>query len=159
MCINGTSGFSQTDVSIIYGIDTNYHSINDQEIVRHQIILKTNQLLPLLQVDQNKEDFEFVGTKNYGDSIIFIFNNYNSPIGISRYYLILPILSKVYYASFYEYESAFLDSIDLATMFIYYIDFKSECGVLNKKEISIAEIGSFPVNESFFQIIMAYPLK
>jgi hypothetical protein len=145
--------------SIVYAIDTSYQHPDDKFIFRYQIFLDGKILKPLLQIDEYSEDFNYTGSINYGDSIIFIFDEYNVATGNSRYYLIAPILKKIYFFDIFEYESASLGSIDIKNLKVNLVSFKNECGEYTTKNILHTDIKEFNIDKSKIEQIFRFQLN
>ena len=154
-----SSGISAQSSLLVYGIDTSYKHSDDQYMHRHQIFLDGKILKPLLQIDEYLEDFNYIGSINYGDNILYIFDNYNEATGNSRFYLIAPLLNKIYFFDCFEYESASLGSIDIQKLKVHLISFKRECGEYTSKDILYTDVKEFTIDKSKIEQIFRFRLN
>lgn len=145
--------------SIVYAIDTSYRHPDDKFVHRHQIFLEGKILKPLFQIDKYPEAFNYIESINYGDSILFIFDEYNVATGNSRYYLIAPFLEKIYFFDNFEYESASLGSIDINSLQVNLISFKSECGEYISKNILYKDVMEFTIDKNKIEQIFRFQLN
>jgi hypothetical protein len=147
--------YGQDQKQLVFGIDTSFHNEQEKEIVRYQIYIQDGEEVnPLVQVNQVRDDFTYIGSLLIKDGFAYVFCNYSSPSGMSTYYYILQPHGKILTVDTKETETLLVSSLNTISKDIHYIDFNTECGLLMKKSASSIASQSFVIScKSFFEIM------